>query len=37
VAIFGIKKILVPSKSLDFNGETLEMALGMAFPATKTK
>jgi hypothetical protein len=28
-------QVLAPSKSLDFQGEPLEMALVMAFPATK--
>ena len=34
-AISGAKKVLASSKSLDFHGDPLEMALVMAFPATK--
>jgi len=34
-AILGAKKVLAPSKSLDFHGDPLAMALIMAFPSTK--
>ena len=34
-AIQGAENVLAPSKSLDFHGDPLEMALVMAFPARK--